>query len=280
MHYKPVVAGNQSNGNAGTKACDDSSPDAGFKPLGDNEKKVTKEPGKEGGNSSNDQEKEDDSVNNTNNINTASDGNNTNNVNIVSSTVNTTGIEVNAVNSNTSIELSNDPNMPESEDIVYSDDYEDVSAEADMNNLNTFMPVSPILTTRIHKDHPFSKEQTIKIFKIACLLACLLSITRRTQKGLRSTSGIRACALRNFDLEVMEFESAQSNTIGKLPILKLGNEYIKKDKIETKTDKIEHENGKMLQAVVAKFSYMDASIGMIRAFNVLLRNGKVKDREN
>ncbi|GKD97191.1 copia protein, partial [Tanacetum coccineum] len=33
------------------------------------------------------------------------------------------------------------------------DDYEDVGAEADMNNLNTFMPVSPILTTRIHIDH-------------------------------------------------------------------------------------------------------------------------------
>ncbi|GJV55453.1 putative reverse transcriptase domain-containing protein [Tanacetum coccineum] len=40
--------------------------------------------------------------------------------------------------------------------------------------------------------------------------------------GLRSTSGIRAFALRNFDLEVMEFESAHSNTTAKLPILKLG----------------------------------------------------------
>ncbi|GJZ45669.1 hypothetical protein Tco_0593265 [Tanacetum coccineum] len=39
---------------------------------------------------------------------------------------------------------------------------------------------------------------------------------------LGSTSGIRAFALRNFDLEVMEFESAQSNTTAKLPILKLG----------------------------------------------------------
>ncbi|GJR53638.1 putative ribonuclease H-like domain-containing protein [Tanacetum coccineum] len=95
-----------------------------------------------------------DSVNNTNNINTASDGNSTNNVNTVSSTVNTTGIEVNDVSSNTSIELVNDPNMLELEDIVYSDDYKDVGAKADMNNLNTFMPVSPILTTRIHKDHP------------------------------------------------------------------------------------------------------------------------------
>ncbi|GJY94362.1 putative reverse transcriptase domain-containing protein [Tanacetum coccineum] len=43
--------------------------------------------------------------------------------------------------------------MPELEDIVYSDDDEDVGAEVDMNNLYEFMPVSPIPTTRIHKDH-------------------------------------------------------------------------------------------------------------------------------
>ncbi|GKB02060.1 putative ribonuclease H-like domain-containing protein [Tanacetum coccineum] len=114
MNYKSVVAGNQSNGNAGTKACDDackarieivcgknyillplwtadspfsqslkSSPDAGFKASGDGEKKVTKELGKEGGDSSkdsecSDQEKED-NVNNTNNVNAAS----TNEVNAV-----------------------------------------------------------------------------------------------------------------------------------------------------------------------------------------------------
>ncbi|GJX31025.1 ribonuclease H-like domain-containing protein [Tanacetum coccineum] len=164
MNYKPVIAGNQSNGNAGTKACDDaskarretSSPNAGFKPLGDNEKKVTEEPRKEGGDPSN----KNDSVNSTNNINTASDGNNTNNVNTISSTVNAAGIKVNVVGAKTSIELPDDPNMPELEDIVYSDDDENISAEADMNNLNTFMTVSSISTTRIHKDHPV--EQIIE----------------------------------------------------------------------------------------------------------------------
>ncbi|GKC91243.1 hypothetical protein Tco_1151892, partial [Tanacetum coccineum] len=44
--------------------------------------------------------------------------------------------------------------MPALEDIVYiDDDDEDVGAEADMNNLDAFMPVSLILTTRVHKDH-------------------------------------------------------------------------------------------------------------------------------
>ncbi|GJV91146.1 putative ribonuclease H-like domain-containing protein [Tanacetum coccineum] len=115
---------NQSNDNAGTKACDNagkarmetipgkdyillplwpadlplsqnsmSSPDAGFKPSRDNEKKVTKEQGKE------------------------------------------------------------------------DNDVEDVGAEANINNLNTFMPDSPILTTRIHKDYPI--EQIIGDLNLA-----------------------------------------------------------------------------------------------------------------
>ncbi|GJT56932.1 putative ribonuclease H-like domain-containing protein [Tanacetum coccineum] len=80
--------------------------------------------------------------------------NNTNNVNAASTN------EVNAVGGKTSIELPDDPNMPALEDIVYSDDDEDVGAEADMNNLDAFMPVSPIPTTRVHKDHPV--EQIIR----------------------------------------------------------------------------------------------------------------------
>ncbi|GKB86732.1 retrovirus-related pol polyprotein from transposon TNT 1-94, partial [Tanacetum coccineum] len=81
MNYKPVVAGNQSNGNTGTKACDDAGkarmetipgkyyillpmwpvdllfsqnskdfPDARFKPSGEEEKKDAEDPGNESGN--------------------------------------------------------------------------------------------------------------------------------------------------------------------------------------------------------------------------------------
>ncbi|GJU59557.1 putative ribonuclease H-like domain-containing protein [Tanacetum coccineum] len=120
---------NRSNGLARTKIVMDvvskSSPDAGFKPSRDDEKKVTEEPGEEDGDSSkhsesNDQEKED-NVNSTNTVNVASTN------------------EVNVVGAKTSIELPNDPNMPKLEDIVYSNDDKDVGAEADMNNLDTFM---------------------------------------------------------------------------------------------------------------------------------------------
>nr|GEW34471.1 retrovirus-related Pol polyprotein from transposon TNT 1-94 [Tanacetum cinerariifolium] len=50
-------------------------------------------------------------------------------------------------------QLFDDPNMPELEDITYFDDEEDVGAEAAFNNLETFITVSPIPTTRVHKDH-------------------------------------------------------------------------------------------------------------------------------
>nr|GEV20616.1 ribonuclease H-like domain-containing protein [Tanacetum cinerariifolium] len=41
----------------------------------------------------------------------------------------------------------------ELEDITYSDDEDDVGAETDFNNLETSITVSPIPTTRVHKDH-------------------------------------------------------------------------------------------------------------------------------
>nr|GEV34588.1 retrovirus-related Pol polyprotein from transposon TNT 1-94 [Tanacetum cinerariifolium] len=48
---------------------------------------------------------------------------------------------------------SHNPDMPDLEDLAYSDDEDVVGAEADINNLEFSIPVSPIPTTRIHKDH-------------------------------------------------------------------------------------------------------------------------------
>nr|GEW59645.1 hypothetical protein [Tanacetum cinerariifolium] len=50
-------------------------------------------------------------------------------------------------------QLPDDPDMPGLEDIIYSDDEDVVGAEANFNNLETSIQVSPIPTTRIHKDH-------------------------------------------------------------------------------------------------------------------------------
>ncbi|GJW69372.1 ribonuclease H-like domain-containing protein [Tanacetum coccineum] len=236
MNYKPIVTGNQSNGSTGSKACDNAckarmetipgkdyillplsiqeppfsssskdSPDAGFKPSGEEEKKDAKDPGNESGNPTEgkdsevssieepriNQEKDENinitipyQINSTNNINTASDGNSTNNVNAVSSTVNTVGSEVNAIDQKTSIELPNDPNMPKLKDIVYLDNDEDVGAEADINHLDTHILVSPIPTTRIHKDHPFrTAEEDQHIQELLELFVCKFLITRRAQEG-------------------------------------------------------------------------------------------------
>ncbi|GKA40726.1 putative ribonuclease H-like domain-containing protein [Tanacetum coccineum] len=175
---KPVLAGNQSNGSVGTKECDNTSkarvdivpskdyillplwtqnsisssiskisPDAGFKPSGEEEKKDAEDARNEDNEMSNTEEprlnqEKDENVNSTNNINT------------VSSPVNAASIEDNAVDENIVYRCADDPNMPNLEEIVYLDDDEVVSAEADMTNLDTHIPVSPILTTRIHKDHP------------------------------------------------------------------------------------------------------------------------------
>nr|GEV07232.1 putative ribonuclease H-like domain-containing protein [Tanacetum cinerariifolium] len=54
-------------------------------------------------------------------------------------------------------QLPDDLDMPELEDITYSDDEDGVVAEADFNNLEISIIVSPIPTTRIHKDHLVSQ---------------------------------------------------------------------------------------------------------------------------
>nr|GEV78283.1 hypothetical protein [Tanacetum cinerariifolium] len=47
--------------------------------------------------------------------------------------------------------------MPKLEDITYSDDEKDVGTKVDFTNLETTITVSPILTTKVHKDHPVTQ---------------------------------------------------------------------------------------------------------------------------
>ncbi|GKC81345.1 putative ribonuclease H-like domain-containing protein [Tanacetum coccineum] len=153
MNYKPLVAGNQTNGNVGTKVNIDAgqdgkklapnqkyillplltsdsllsksskdSSDARFKPPGEEEKMDFEHP-----------ENEDSEVPNTkeSRINQEQDANvnNTNNINTVSPTVNAADIENNVVDENIVYGCIDDPNMPNLEEIVYSDDDEEVGAE-------------------------------------------------------------------------------------------------------------------------------------------------------
>nr|GEU38947.1 putative ribonuclease H-like domain-containing protein [Tanacetum cinerariifolium] len=104
--------------------------------------------------------------------------NNSNGVNATSSSVSTAGHNfINSINdfsaagpsntaaspivTNSSLQdastSSHDSDMPNLEDLTHADDADDVGAEADINNLESIILVSPIPTTRIHKDHPTSQ---------------------------------------------------------------------------------------------------------------------------
>nr|GEV47360.1 putative reverse transcriptase domain-containing protein [Tanacetum cinerariifolium] len=82
--------------------------------------------------------------------------NNSNSFNTASPSVNAVSLHFRITKKSSFVDHSkypDDPDMPELEDIVYSDTEEDVGVEADLSNLETNISVSPILTTRVHKDH-------------------------------------------------------------------------------------------------------------------------------
>nr|GFB89569.1 hypothetical protein [Tanacetum cinerariifolium] len=84
--------------------------------------------------------------------------NNSNNgVNAASCSVSTA--EQNLIDSTNDFSAAGPSNaaMPNLEDLTHSNDADDVGAEADIDNLESIILVSPIPTTRIHKDHPTSQ---------------------------------------------------------------------------------------------------------------------------
>ncbi|GJW45657.1 putative ribonuclease H-like domain-containing protein [Tanacetum coccineum] len=178
------------------------------------------------GNQSNEK---DDNVNSTNNVNAASTN------------------KVNADGGNTSIKLLDDASLLALEDIVYSDDDEDVGTEADMNNLEAFMPVSPIPTTRVHKDHPV--EQIIKYLNSAPQTR---RMTKNLEEHVEPKKVIQALedpskieAMYN---ELLQFKLQKVWTLVDLPNGKSRNA----TKMGLRTKKVEEE-GRL--KIKARFSY-------------------------
>nr|GEU99606.1 hypothetical protein [Tanacetum cinerariifolium] len=113
---------------------------------------------------------------------------------------------------------SHDPYMPNLEDLTHSNDADAVGTEADINNLETIIPVSPIPTTRVNKDHPIlqiigdlsSTTQTRSMARAVkdqgglsqmfdkdfhtCMFACFLSQEepKRVHQALKDPSWIEA----------------------------------------------------------------------------------------
>ncbi|GJU64517.1 putative ribonuclease H-like domain-containing protein [Tanacetum coccineum] len=156
MNYEPVNAGNQTNNNASIKDNVDAvpthqyimlpllydSPQSSKDAVADDAgKKTNEEPTNK--DKRNGQEKE------------GGASNKENEQNYFSPSVSTVGQNFTNID-----DLHTDPLILDLEDTgifngAYND--EDVGAEADLNNLETTMNVSPIPITRIHKDHPINQ---------------------------------------------------------------------------------------------------------------------------
>nr|GEW15063.1 copia protein [Tanacetum cinerariifolium] len=82
--------------------------------------------------------------------------NSTNSFNTASPSINTVSPTFRVAKKSSFVDPSkypDDPDMPELEDIIYSNNKKDVGVEADLSNLETNIHVSLILTTRVYKDH-------------------------------------------------------------------------------------------------------------------------------
>nr|GEV87748.1 hypothetical protein [Tanacetum cinerariifolium] len=192
----------------------------GSKSSSDDGKKVEDHPRKD--NECNDQENEG-NVNNTNNVNTVS-------------------LTVNSASTNKESELPFDPNLPVLEDVSifnFSNDDEHDGIVANMNNMDTTIQVSPIPTTRIHKDHPldqviedlYSTTQTRNMSKNLeehgfvstiqqrtnhkdlqnCLFACFLSKknpkrNKKDERGIVIRNKARLVAQRHTQEEGIDYD--------------------------------------------------------------------------
>ncbi|GJX80069.1 putative ribonuclease H-like domain-containing protein [Tanacetum coccineum] len=167
MNYEPVTAGNQTNKNA---VADDDGKKTNEKPANEGERNGQEKEGR-ASNKEDYQNVQDFKATLDNLLVQQKEGysNSTNRDSTVSPSVSTA--EQSFTNAD---DLPIDPIMPDLEDtanllntVIFSGAYdnEDVGAEADLNNLETTMNVSPIPTTRIHKDHP--KDQIIRDINLA-----------------------------------------------------------------------------------------------------------------
>nr|GEW20452.1 putative ribonuclease H-like domain-containing protein [Tanacetum cinerariifolium] len=75
-----------------------------------------------------------------------------------------------------------DLDMPTLKEIIYSDDEEEVKAEADFSNLETSITISPIPTTIVHKDHPVI--QIIDDLSSAPQTRCMTRVGHNREEGI------------------------------------------------------------------------------------------------
>ncbi|GJX45680.1 putative ribonuclease H-like domain-containing protein [Tanacetum coccineum] len=205
MNYEPVTAGNQTNKNAGIKDNVDAvptqqyillpllydSPQSSKDAVADDAgKKTNEKPANEG--ERNGQEKEGGASIKEGDQKVQEDS-------TVSPSVSDTGKSFTDAD-----DLPTDPLLPNLEEPanllntgIFSGAYddEDVGAEADLNNLETTMNVSPIPITRIYKDHP--KDQIIGDINSATQTRRMTKISKELAMVYRNKKDERGILVRN-----------------------------------------------------------------------------------
>nr|GEU45071.1 hypothetical protein [Tanacetum cinerariifolium] len=157
---------------------------------------------------------------------------------------------INEVNDADTSQYLDDPDIPELEDITYSDD---VGAEVDFNNLETSITFSPIPTTRVYKDHPVTQiigdlslaTQSKSMTRVAkdqgglsqinnedfhtCMFACFLlqEEPKRVHQALKDPSWIKA-----MQEELLQFKMQKVWVLVDLPYGKrvIGTKWVFKNK--------------------------------------------------
>ncbi|GJW12710.1 putative ribonuclease H-like domain-containing protein [Tanacetum coccineum] len=239
MNYEPIVVDPKSYH------------DDGSKPSSDDGKKVNEDPRKDS--KCKDQEKED-NVNSTNTVNAA--GTN----------------KVNAIGRKTSIELLFDTDIPALEDYSifdYSSNDKDDGAEADKNNMDTTIQVSPIPTTRIHKDHPL--DQVIGDLQSA-------TQTRNMSKNLEEHGFIEA-----MQKELLQFKLQEVWTLVDLPNGKraIGSKWVFRNKTNERRIVIRNKARLVAQEYTQEegidYDEVFAPVARIEAIRLFLAYASFKD---
>nr|GEV54627.1 hypothetical protein [Tanacetum cinerariifolium] len=113
-------------------------------------------------------------------------------------------------------------------DITYSDVEDDVGAKSDFNNLETSITVSPIPTSRVHKDHHMFNDDFH-----TCMFACFLSQEepKRVHQALKDPSWIEA-----MQEELLQFKMQKVWILVDLPYGKraIGTKWVFRNKKDEK----------------------------------------------
>ncbi|GJY92174.1 retrovirus-related pol polyprotein from transposon TNT 1-94 [Tanacetum coccineum] len=187
--------------------------------------------------------------------------------------------EVNDQEKEDDVNSTNNVNAASTNKVNAVDDDEDVGAKADMNNLDAFMLVSPIPTTRIHKDHPV--EQIIRYLNSA-------PQTRRMSKNLEE-HGFVIHALKDpswieaMQEELLQFKLQEVLTLVDLPNRKkaIGTKWVFRNKKDERGIMIKNKAKLVAQGYTQEegidYDEVFAPVARIEAIRLFLAYASFKD---